>query len=168
MSSRNVGAVVRGVIGLDVSILYCCTNIHQSSLPIYSQAALQHPDNDSSKDTGKNTAALDCMVWGDRSKYDFNMLAQLQKVSHPLCLEIAIFDCLLIVIKLMVHKPIVFPPYSVQDRQLYSPEVYRSVETASPAFGHLLAIAMAARCASTGLSWWACHSEVMFEEMFPR
>lgn len=31
-----------------------------------------------------STAALDSVVWGDRSKDDFNMLAQLQKVSFCL------------------------------------------------------------------------------------
>lgn len=46
-----------------------------------SQAALRHPDKDSLKGGGNHTTVLDCMVWGDRSKDDFNMLAQLQKVT---------------------------------------------------------------------------------------
>lgn len=76
------------------TVIITISYYHQISPPLYlpeqwnflyvelSQVALQHPDKDSSKGRGNNTAALDCMVWGDRSKDDFNMLAQLQKVTH--------------------------------------------------------------------------------------
>lgn len=48
-----------------------------------SQLPYQQPQGDlmSLQSHQNSTAALDSMVWGDRSKDDFNMLAQLQKVN---------------------------------------------------------------------------------------
>lgn len=55
-------------------------------MPVNSQLPYQQLQGDlvSLQSHQNSTAALDSVVWGDRSKDDFNMLAQLQKVSFCL------------------------------------------------------------------------------------